>query len=63
MRLIYIFLLFISTTIYGGESIELDLSSDNIISIDIYPSEGEVLLLYCPQRGGSEMATFQQHSS
>ena len=52
MRLIYIFLLFISTTIYGGESIELDLSSDNIISIDIYPSEGEVLLLYLPSERG-----------
>ena len=63
MRWIYMLLLLISTIAISGESLEIELSSDNTISIDSFNSDGEVLFIYLPSErgfGNAHVSTTQQ---
>jgi len=57
--------IFLSSIVFAGEELEVELSSGNIISIDAYASDGNTLFLYLPSERGfgkGHVPTMQQLS-
>ena len=52
MRQIFIIFLLFSTLSFAGENIDIESSSKNTISLDVYQSNGKVLFLYLPSERG-----------
>jgi len=53
----------LSSIVFAGEELEVELSSDNVISIDAYASDGDTLFLYLPSERGfgkGHVSTMQQ---
>lgn len=63
MKWLSLVFIFLSSTVFAGEELEVELSSDNVISIDAYASDGDTLFLYLPSERGfgkGHVPTMQQ---
>ncbi len=52
MKWLILTVILFSTTLYAGEKFDLTLSSDEVITIDSYPGEGDTLYLQLPSERG-----------
>lgn len=63
MQWLGLFFLTISCVVFAGDNLEIEVTSDNTISIDAYPADSDTLLLYLPSGRGlgkGYVATAQQ---
>jgi len=52
VKILGIVFFLISTSVFSGKALDVDLSSDNTINIDAYDSNGETLFMYLPSGRG-----------
>ena len=63
MKWLGLILILLSSVVFAGEELEIELSSGDTISIDVYVSGGDTLFLYLPSERGfgkGHMPTVQQ---
>ena len=63
MKWLSLVFIFLSSVVFAGEELEVELSSGNVISIDAYASDGDTLFLYLPSERGfgkGHVPTMQQ---